>query len=257
MRTQAQENEKLQLIRNAKYMELKDQLRRPWSWTLIWDDLSNQDGALDLPIIEAYVKAGRHAIADQIFACQGVKDFKCKNRDQIAWLAMSPMISMAKISSFLTEWIPSGFDSPAHFKQVLKMFAAQNYWLIAKRHGVKSLDPRDFIFKYKASFSMFTKKYVGSPDYEFVHHMMFDPVRAQQHIMRGETSTGATSGKKGKKKKPAKKEEPVDITTTTTKGSTRAALREKEREEKKRQKEQKRANSLVGIIKMLGPQSQN
>jgi len=288
-----EKNAYLKKLRTARYLEDRDRLREKHSWTIVWDDLSNQPGALDSPVIEKSVKAGRHYIEQQFYACQGVKDFKCKNRDQIAWLAMSPRIQMSRHKAFMEDWIPPGFTKPAEFSRVLRMFSDHDWWLVVDRR-TKSMDPTKFIYRYKADFSLFAGKPIGCPELLYANQIMFDAQKAQKRMIKlqpdlmraaalstGEGDTNEEDAKKKKKRSGTKSSNTVttssSTTSTTPKRSTRKsssatyqedqgkitknskavkqAMKEQMLRERRDERNKEKAQQFVQMLEKLGDSS--
>lgn len=178
---QREEDERCKREREGEYARILNEMRLEYSWTCIWDDLAYDKAAMNSKSIAKSVKNGRHYIQKQMYACQAVRDFKCSNRDQIDLLAMSPLVTLSNVRRFMDDFIPSGFRKPAEFVAVLQTFAKHKWWLVINRR-TDSLNPKDFIYRYRAEHEVISSGFIGSPGYILLHQLLYDPERAKRAI---------------------------------------------------------------------------
>lgn len=174
---------KLKLERDAEYTRMLDELRQPWSWMGIWDDLAFDRQCMNSAVIAKAVKNGRHYIQRSVYGCQSPRDFKCDNRDQIDILAMSPLVSMGNIKRFMEDYIPQGFDTPRQFKEMLATFSANKWWVIVNRR-TEGMKPQDFIFRYRADYHLLPPDYIGSSMVQYMQELFYDAAKLARAQMK-------------------------------------------------------------------------
>jgi hypothetical protein len=182
-----------------------------------------------MDVIEAMTKAGRHYTARQFFVCQDAKDFKCGNREQIAWLAMSPMVSVSRMKAFVEDWIPPGFGKPEEFRKLLKVFstagmtADRPVWLVVDRRS-RSMDPRDFIYWYSAHYTPLNPRPLGSPMFRYANNLMLDEDKWRRQVMPVSSNAFFDAATKSNKTST------TTMTTTTTTPTIKSETKSRQRQ---------------------------
>jgi hypothetical protein len=187
-REQEESNKRNELARHRYYDEKKEEMRAKYSWFCIFDDLSYSKEAMRSIQIAHAVKNGRHYIMQQFYACQGVRDFKCDNRDQIDVLAFAPNITVSNMKRFIEDFMPGGIKEK-QFQAILAVFAKYGWWLVVERRNVSSFDPHDYIFRYRARWEPVVREKVGSPEYKWIHDVLFDHQKAARTVIRSDPAT--------------------------------------------------------------------
>lgn len=254
---QRAEDERCKRERETEYNRILNEMRLEYSWTCIWDDLAYDKQAMNSKSIAKSVKNGRHYIQKQFYACQAVRDFKCSNRDQIDLLAMSPLVTLSNIRRFMDDFIPSGFRKPAEFIAVLTTFAKHRWWLVINRR-TSSLDPKDFIYRYRAEHEMISSGYIGCPGYIFLNQLLYDPVRAKHTIAKTklkmeEVQKVKDSDDGGKRGKGGKKGQYADDSDDDDRGGDARDDLSGDREPRRKQKKKIVKKERPGLFETIGP----
>jgi hypothetical protein len=85
---------------------------------------------------------------------------------------------MSNIKRFMEDYIPEGFASAKEFKEMLRTFAENKWWVIVNRRP-GSLKPKDFIFRYRADYFMIPEKFIGSSLVQYTYDLFYDAEKTQ------------------------------------------------------------------------------
>jgi hypothetical protein len=200
----AKRGEELEAVRATHYNKKLADLRSKDIWTAIFDDLSNQTGAWDLPIFTEDAKAGRQSLRSVWFLGQSLLDMKCSNRGQTTTLILYPVMSEKEVTDLFKHWLPACGLKKKEFESLLNFFKQKGWWMVIDRRvgfGMKKNDavdsdsensqnipqgpdPREFISWYTPKQHVYIERYIGSPESIYHHLLWWDIERTQKHVFK-------------------------------------------------------------------------
>ena len=169
--------------RFEEYAAMRDEKRKKHQVALVIDDIMQQKNAIKHPFIDGLLKAGRHAMFQQYYCVQQILDMHWDRRDQFEWLVIAPKMSSSNIKNILDKWVNGHtFTRPVpQFTKILSAFAAKaNTWMIIDRRA-KSMDPRDWIYRYTTKpMEIIYPTKIGSPASHYAAELYFSKRRYDQ-----------------------------------------------------------------------------
>jgi hypothetical protein len=181
----------------------KLQLQEPYSMFCVLDDLSSDKEAIQSRVVKKLMDNGRHYLMLLIIACQYSMDFPASCRGGLDWVLIFFDTLRPNVKRLYENYVGEFADRHI-FSKALEECARRNCCLVINKRS-RSPDVYDSVFLFEPQELWLSTKYLGSPEYQWVHSMFYSESKFQQSM-----SGGSEKKKKKKEGKPPSKSFSID-----------------------------------------------